>query len=372
MSATPSAGPTRTVVAMSGGVDSSVAAALLVDAGHDVIGLSMQLYDQREGDERFGGCCTLDDLRDAKRVARRLGIPHYIVNFAPQFEAHVISNFTAEYLAGRTPIPCTRCNSEVKFATLLDRAEGLNAPLLATGHYARLTFDAGSGRYRLWRGADRAKDQSYFLFGLTQAQLARASFPVGDLDKRAVRRLAADLELSVAEKPDSHELCFVPDGDHAGFIERHTGVRPEPGPVVDPDGRVLGAHGGLHRYTVGQRKGLGLSSPTPLYVIALDPALNTVIVGGRTDLDRHELTASRVNWIAGVAPAGEVAVTARIRHRQAERAARVRTIAPDRVAVRFENPQQAVAPGQAVVFYEGEEVLGGGWIDSADTVTRPT
>ncbi|OFW04542.1 MAG: tRNA 2-thiouridine(34) synthase MnmA [Acidobacteria bacterium RIFCSPLOWO2_02_FULL_67_36] len=351
----------RIVVAMSGGVDSSVAAALLARQGHDVIGLSMQLYDQREGQPRFGTCCTIDDLHDARRVAAHIGIPHYIVNFERQFSETVISNFVEEYAAGRTPIPCVHCNGDLKFATLVARAEGLGADFVATGHYARVERDGATGRYLLKRGVDAAKDQSYFLFTLDQAQLAHAMFPVGTLDKAAVRRHARELGLQVAEKHESQEICFVPDGDHAAFLERQ-GAAAAAGAIRDIDGRVIGRHDGVHRFTVGQRKGLGLSSPIPLYVVGIDAVANTVTVGPRAALEQSELTASGVNWIAGVAPAPGARLTARIRHRHREAPATMTGIEGDTVHVRFDEPQSAVAPGQAAVFYDGDVVLGGGWI----------
>ena len=350
----------RIVVAMSGGVDSSVAAALLAEQGHDVVGVSMQLYDQREGG--FGTCCTIDDLHDARRVAARLGIPHYIVNFEAHFHAHVQKNFIAEYARGRTPIPCAHCNSEVKFSELLSRAGGYGASHLATGHYARLER-AADGRVRLRRGRDAAKDQSYFLFSLTQAQLAMAAFPVGDLPKDDVRAHAHRLGLGVADKPDSQEICFVPDGDYAGFLERADPALAATGPIVDDAGRTLGTHGGVHRFTVGQRKGLGLSAGVPLYVVAIDAAAQSVTVGPREALDRSTLTASGVNWISGDAPATWTAITAQIRHRHRAAPARVRALDDRRADVEFDEPQTAVSPGQAVVFYDGDTVVGGGWID---------
>lgn len=354
----------RVVVAMSGGVDSSVAAALLAQQGHEVIGLSMQLYDQSDGRTTFGSCCTLDDLHDARRVAAHLGIPHYIVNFEEQFNRTVVADFVHEYAAGRTPIPCVHCNGDLKFSTLLERAAGFGADTVATGHYARVQLDAASGRVRLRRGRDAAKDQSYFLFTLTQAQLAHALFPVGDLDKPAVREHARALDLAVADKPDSHEICFVAAGDHAAFLEEH-GVRPTAGTIRNTEGDVVGVHGGVHRFTVGQRKGLGLSSPIPLYVVGIDAASASVTVGPREALDRHEVSASGVNWIAGTPPPTGARVTAQIRHRHREAAGMIKPVGTDRVTLIFDEAQAAIAPGQALVMYQGDEVLGGGWIDDS-------
>jgi len=353
----------RIVVAMSGGVDSSVAAALLAQSGHEVIGLSMQLYDQREGQTSFGTCCTIDDLHDARRVAHRLNIPHYIVNFEQEFQRTVVANFVEEYAAGRTPIPCAHCNSDLKFATLLDRARGFDADVVATGHYARVETEASSGRRVLRRGVDSGKDQSYFLFSLTQEQLAAASFPVGHLAKDAVRDLARDLGLTVADKPDSQEICFVPDGDYAAFIERQTETMPRDGAIVNQAGNVLGRHGGVHKFTVGQRKGLGIALAEPMYVLELRSADQTVVVGTRPALERSSLTASQVNWISGEPPEGALRITAQIRYRHRAADATVRAVDATRAAVEFDMPQTAITPGQAVVFYDGDTVLGGGWID---------
>ncbi len=350
----------RIVVAMSGGVDSSVAAALLARSGHEVIGLSMQLYDQSQGEIRFGSCCTLDDLYDARRVAHAIGIPHYIVNFEQRFEEHVISDFVREYASGRTPIPCVHCNGDLKFASLVERAEGFDAEAVATGHYAQVECDA-DGVYRLKRGVDRAKDQTYFLFTLTQAQLARARFPVGALDKPAVREEARRLGLAVAEKHDSQEICFVAAGEHADFVATRAALGG--GEIRDAAGQVLGRHSGIHRFTIGQRKGLGISTGIPLYVVDIDSASSVVTVGPRESLERASLTASRVNWMSGRTPASPVRATVQIRYRHTEAAATVTPIDGDRARVDFDQPQTAITPGQAVVFYEVDVVLGGGWID---------
>jgi tRNA-specific 2-thiouridylase len=355
----------RIVVAMSGGVDSSVAAALLAEQGHEVIGLSMQLYAQNQAQataaRAYGTCCTLDDLSDARRVAATVGFPHYILNFESRFDEAVVSNFVREYVAGRTPIPCAHCNSELKFAELLDRAVAMDAGALATGHYARIDTDP-EGRHHLRRGLDPSKDQSYFLFSLTQAQMSRALFPIGGLDKPTVREHARRLGLRVADKPDSQEICFVPDGDYAAFVEREAPALTRPGVLVSEDGRVLGTHGGVHRFTIGQRKGLRLSSVDPLYVLRIEADTARVTVGPKEALGRTTLTASTVNWTSGKAPSGWLTVTAQIRHRHTAAPARVRALDPTHAEVVFDEPQLAITPGQAVVWYAADEVLGGGWI----------
>ena len=358
---------------MSGGVDSSVAAALLAEQGHDVIGLSMQLYDQSDPERAFGSCCSLEDLYDARRVAAAIDIPHYIMNFERQFDEQVVAHFVREYTQGRTPLPCARCNSDLKFATLADRASGLGADYVATGHYARVARHESTGRYTLKRGVDPSKDQAYFLFSLTQDQLARAIFPVGDRPKEDVRDYARRRNLPVADKPDSQEICFIPDDDYASFVAKRAPEATHPGTVVDEQGRVLGEHGGIHRFTVGQRRGLGVSSPTgaPLYVIALRPVDGQVVVGPKLALERTTLTASGVNWV-DVVPSGTRRITAQIRHRHRAAPGVVSVIAngadrrdpaQHRAALVFDEPQVAIAPGQAVVFYDGDAVVGGGWID---------
>jgi tRNA-specific 2-thiouridylase len=353
----------RIVVAMSGGVDSSVAAALLAEQGHDVIGLSMQLYDQSEGQTSFGSCCSIDDLYDARRVAAAIDIPHYIMNFERQFQEQVVANFVGEYAAGRTPLPCAHCNSDLKFATLAERAQALGADAVATGHYARVERDDASGRFRLRRGVDAGKDQSYFLFSLTQTQLARAVFPVGDRPKDAVREYARRRKLPVADKPDSQEICFIPDNDYRGFVEKQLPDGERAGLFVDEHGRVLGGHEGIHRFTVGQRKGLGLpSSARPLYVLALRPADQRVTVGPKSSLERTTLSASGVNWLIAE-PGGPVHADVQIRHRHQAAPATVHATAPGQATVAFDTPQLAITPGQAVVFYDGDIVIGGGWID---------
>jgi len=351
----------RVVVAMSGGVDSAVAAARCVRAGHEVIGISLRLA--RDGS---GSCCSLDDFDDARAVAERLGFPHYVFDFTDLFEREVVRPFVAEYLAGRTPNPCARCNQHVKFGLLWRRARELGAARLATGHYARIGVDPESGGAHLRTAADAAKDQTYFLFALTRAELERTLFPIGELTKAEVRSEARALGLPVAEKPDSMEVCFVPAGDAAGFVERHAAPGAlRPGLVVDETGRAIGRHGGVHRFTVGQRRGLGIAGGPRRYVKAIDAAAGTVTAVPAAALGASGLIAREVTWAAGRAPRGETPVAVRIRHRHAPVPGRLAAVSAAEVTVRFEHPGPAVTPGQAAVFYRGDLVLGGGWIAGA-------
>ena len=373
-------------IAMSGGVDSSTAAALLAEsrspnpsgASAEVVGLTMQLWNQRrlpqllgeeagEGGHASGRCCSLDDVYDARAVANFLNIPYYVINLEKQFEASVVRPFVEGYLAGETPIPCSHCNSEIKFAQFLTTARQIGAERIATGHYARIRRDPKTGRYQLLRGVDRSKDQAYFLFGLTQEQLAYTEFPLGEMTKQEVRALARARRLPVADKPESQEICFVPTGSYRQFIdaylaEQQRQPQSSSGEVVSTDGRVLAEHSGIQNFTVGQRKGLGTAVGAPLYVIQLDPAHHRVIVGEDRDLFRSRFRVREVNWIRPLAVGEAQEALVKIRHNHPGAAARVEAQSDGQALVEFLEPQRAITPGQAAVFYDGDEVVGGGWI----------
>jgi tRNA-uridine 2-sulfurtransferase len=361
-------------IAMSGGVDSSTVAAMLHAQGHTVIGLTLQLWNQRRlaGREGMpesvqGRCCSIDDVYDARRVAEHLGIPYYLVNAQDRFEDEVVRPFVSEYLAGRTPIPCTLCNNHLKFDQLLATARQIGADKIATGHYARNHFDPARQRWILSRPSDRSKDQTYFLFGLTQEQLSRTLFPLGDLHKPAVREMAADAGLALATKPDSQEICFIPGGSYSQFLkayldEQGRELPDSSGELVSTSGETLGHHEGIHSFTVGQRKGLGLSSPDPLYVLKIHPDSHRVEVGPDTELYSRTLRANRLNWVSIAAPTEPIRVSIKIRHRHEPAPATLRVINADTIEATFDDPQRAITPGQSAVFYQNDEVAGGGWI----------
>jgi tRNA-specific 2-thiouridylase len=352
-------GNKRVVVAMSGGVDSSLATALLKEADYEVIGVTMQIWPREASEsEKFGGCCGVEAVDAAKQVAYKLGIPHYVMDLRDIFAQKVIADFCQEYSLGRTPNPCIRCNQYVKFEALLQRAKELDADLLATGHYARI--HQSTNGYRLLKAADPNKDQSYFLYTLGQRELQHLLFPVGNLHKLEVRKLATKLGLPTANRPDSQDVCFIPDNDYRPFIAKHVPL--EPGDIVESKGRILGKHRGLAQYTVGQRHGLGLASNQPRYVLKLDTATNRLVVGTKGQLLSNRLLASQLSWVSGKVPQEANNITAKIRYKSPEAATKLYP-RNGTVEVHFYQPQWAIAPGQAVVFYQGEVVLGGGVIE---------
>ena len=353
-------GEPLTIVAMSGGVDSSVAAARLAEAGRNLIGVSLQTYDHAP-DRGFGRCCSPDDFRDARRVAGKLEIPYYVFDEEEIFRAAVIDPFIDAYRKGMTPSPCVLCNSQVKFGSLREKANALGAWTIATGHYARI--ERAGGRSHLLRARDRRKDQSYFLFDLNQDQLARAEFPVGDLTKDDVRAEARRLGLAVADKPESQEICFIEGSSYREFVEEKAGDLGPAGEIVTTAGERIGAHAGIGGFTVGQRKGIGIASSDPLYVIAIEPAAGQVVVGAAEELLSEACTVSRVNWIEDIGSGDAVTCDVQIRHRHPGARARVVAREGRRADIVFDLPQRAVSPGQAAVFYDGDRVLGGGWID---------
>ncbi|HKM84888.1 MAG TPA: tRNA 2-thiouridine(34) synthase MnmA [Terriglobales bacterium] len=368
-----------TAVAMSGGVDSSTVAAMLRAEGRNVIGLTMQLWNQRRlaGHEGMpesvqGRCCSIDDVYDARRVAETLGIPYYVVNHEERFERDVVRPFVEEYLAGRTPIPCSLCNNHLKFDQLLIVARQIGADQIATGHYAQVVFDEQINRWLLKRPADKSKDQTYFLFGLTQEQLSRTLFPLGGMTKPEVRELARKHHLVIAEKPDSQEICFVPGGDYKRFLEAYLteqGDRPTGemvgGEMVTTDGKVIGEHAGVHNFTVGQRKGLGVATGSPLYVIQIKNDTRQVVVGKDEELYSRTLSTRRVNLISTAELHQPMRVAVKIRHKHQPAPAMIESAGPDEVRVTFDERQRALTPGQAAVFYDGDIVVGGGWIEGS-------
>lgn len=355
----------RIVVAMSGGVDSSVAAAWLKHQGYDVIGISLQLHDfAQKAENKFGTCCSLTDIGDARRVAEKYQFPFYVTDMEKEFKTAVIDDFVHEYLNGRTPNPCVRCNEKVKFHRLMDWAMDLGADYLATGHYANVHYEPAKDEYQLVRGADSGKDQSYFLFTLKQKDLARTLFPLGGFTKPQVREMAEKLGLAVANKPDSQEICFVQSRNYADFIEETVPKQLlGAGRVLDSAGTVLGQHNGLHQFTIGQRKGLGVNSKDPLYVVGFRKETNDVVIGPESELFRTRCTVSDLNWIVPPRLDESRPIQAKIRYRATECPVRLHPLLDNRIEVEFETPQRAITPGQALVFYEGNQVLGGGWIE---------
>ncbi|PYG87455.1 tRNA (5-methylaminomethyl-2-thiouridylate)-methyltransferase [Ruminiclostridium sufflavum DSM 19573] len=358
-------GSKKVMLGMSGGVDSSVAAAILLQQGYEVIGVTLQIWQDmnEEMQKSEGGCCSLSAVDDARRVANRLGIPYYVLNFKDIFNKTVIEYFKEEYFRGRTPNPCIACNRHVKWQAMLDKAVSMGIDYIATGHYAKVLYNTESGRYILKKSVTDRKDQTYALYNLTQEQLSRTVMPVGDYPKEQIREMAREMGLSVASKPDSQEICFVHDNDYGRFLAESCGKKIVPGKFVDTRGNILGEHRGIVHYTVGQRKGLGIAFGKPMFVVGLDADTNTVVLGDDSEVFSNELTAADLNFISVDKPADGMRVGAKVRYSAKESPATIHVLNDDRVRVVFDEPQRAITPGQAVVFYDGDAVVGGGTID---------